>query len=256
MPRFIKRLGRKVLIELLYVLARLKSRPLKLDSVGSITVVAPHQDDEALGCGGLIAHARARGIPVSVVYVTDGSASHGPLDPSDLLHLSEQRKTEARKAMALLGVQGSELHFLGVKDGTLDKLNEGQKQAIVDSVTTILESSKTPSALFLPCLKDASSEHDACTMLFAKSSLGIQPGKHPVLHYPIWSIWNPLTGIANILSPLQLFRLDYADYREIKKEALSHYVSQTTPDPESGHTVLGEQFVASFLKRHEYFFGP
>lgn len=38
----------------------------------SIIVFSPHQDDEALGCGGMIALKREQGIPIKVVFVTDG----------------------------------------------------------------------------------------------------------------------------------------------------------------------------------------
>src|SRR5690606_16204888 len=41
-----------------------------------ITVIAPHPDDESLGCGGLIAALAADGRAVQVVFVTDGAGSH------------------------------------------------------------------------------------------------------------------------------------------------------------------------------------
>ena len=41
-----------------------------------LVVVAPHPDDESLGCGGLIAAARASGRPVHLVVVSDRCGSH------------------------------------------------------------------------------------------------------------------------------------------------------------------------------------
>ena len=41
-----------------------------------LVVVAPHPDDESLGCGGLIAEARRLGRAVRLVVVTDGCGSH------------------------------------------------------------------------------------------------------------------------------------------------------------------------------------
>ena len=41
-----------------------------------ILVVAPHPDDESLGCGGLIAKLAASGSAFCVLFVTDGGASH------------------------------------------------------------------------------------------------------------------------------------------------------------------------------------
>src|SRR5438067_976178 len=54
--------------------ARIKSRPLSLTS-DSIMVIAPHQDDETFGCGGLIALQREGGATVKVVFLTDGGNS-------------------------------------------------------------------------------------------------------------------------------------------------------------------------------------
>ena len=39
-------------------------------------ILAPHPDDESLGCGGLIAEACARGRPPAVIIVSDGTGSH------------------------------------------------------------------------------------------------------------------------------------------------------------------------------------
>src|SRR5689334_3255841 len=39
-------------------------------------IISPHQDDEVLGCGGVIGLKREQGIPVQVVFITDGAGSH------------------------------------------------------------------------------------------------------------------------------------------------------------------------------------
>src|SRR3984893_10953906 len=43
---------------------------------GGIVVVAPHPDDETLGCGGLIALASQLGRNIQVVVISDGVGSH------------------------------------------------------------------------------------------------------------------------------------------------------------------------------------
>ena len=42
----------------------------------TVMIVAPHPDDESLGCGGLIAQLCSMGRPPLVVIATDGSRSH------------------------------------------------------------------------------------------------------------------------------------------------------------------------------------
>ena len=39
-------------------------------------VLAPHADDESLGCGGLLAQAVAAGLQPGVLVLTDGAGSH------------------------------------------------------------------------------------------------------------------------------------------------------------------------------------
>jgi LmbE family N-acetylglucosaminyl deacetylase len=75
-------------------------------------VVAPHPDDETLGCGGtLIAHRQA-GDRVLVLQVTDGRASRaGGLSPDAM---AARRRAEARKAMSRLQV---ELESLDLPEG-------------------------------------------------------------------------------------------------------------------------------------------
>src|SRR2546426_12131813 len=47
-----------------------------------VLVLAPHMDDEVLGCGGtLLQHARV-GAQLTIVYLTDGRKGHGPF-PAD-----------------------------------------------------------------------------------------------------------------------------------------------------------------------------
>ena len=42
---------------------------------GTVLILAPHPDDEALGCGGLIARLCANGNPPHVVIMTGGGGS-------------------------------------------------------------------------------------------------------------------------------------------------------------------------------------
>ena len=67
-------------------------------------ILAPHPDDESLGCGGLIAQCCAAGTPPHVVILTDGCNSHPNSQthpPERLRHLREE---EAREALLLLGM--------------------------------------------------------------------------------------------------------------------------------------------------------
>lgn len=76
-------------------------------------VLAPHADDETIGAGALIAETAAERRLAGVVFVTDGSASHGSDGPADLAAL---RRSEARTALRLLAPQAPDPVFLNWPD--------------------------------------------------------------------------------------------------------------------------------------------
>ncbi|MCL6561812.1 MAG: PIG-L family deacetylase [Firmicutes bacterium] len=95
---------------------------------GPVLVVAPHPDDEVLGCGGLIARWRARGVAVTVVLVTlgDGFRENAvryylrvPVQPHEFLHLGYERQAECLAALQALGVEEERVIALGFPDGGL-----------------------------------------------------------------------------------------------------------------------------------------
>jgi LmbE family N-acetylglucosaminyl deacetylase len=83
---------------------------------GRLIVIAPHPDDEILGCGGMIASADGQGVEVQVVAVTDGEASH----PDRTEELRRRRPRESARAMTEL--LGSPVTYdrLGHPDGDID----------------------------------------------------------------------------------------------------------------------------------------
>lgn len=82
-----------------------------------LVVVAPHPDDETLGCGLLIAEAVRLGVPLAVVVLTDGEGSRaGSLRwPPD--RLASLRRGELSRALARFGAKHVPIRRLGWRDG-------------------------------------------------------------------------------------------------------------------------------------------
>ena len=107
------------------ILARMRALPFvtphALLGTGAPLILAPHPDDESLGCGGLIAACCAMGWPPIVVVLTDGARSHpgsAAFPPARLVAL---RAAETRAAVAALGLPPSRLHFMGLPDGQVPR---------------------------------------------------------------------------------------------------------------------------------------
>lgn len=79
----------------------------------TVAVIAPHPDDEAIFCGGTIAHLTARGHRVVVVAATLGDAGVGRYPD-----LARVRAAELDAAAEVLGVDA--VHHLGYADSGLE----------------------------------------------------------------------------------------------------------------------------------------
>ena len=90
-----------------------------------VLIFAPHPDDEAIGCAGVIQHALAAGAQVWVVYMTNGDGFRLAVErqyrlskptPEQYIQFGELRQQEARRAMRLLGLADWRITFLGYPD--------------------------------------------------------------------------------------------------------------------------------------------
>ncbi len=114
-----------------------------------VLILAPHPDDEAIGCAGVIQQALAAGAQVKVVYLTNGDHNEFafivyekriPIRQGAFIHMGEVRQKEAKKAMALLGLGEDNLIFLGYPDwGTLAIFDQywQSKKSFRDMLTRI-----------------------------------------------------------------------------------------------------------------------
>ena len=90
-----------------------------------VLILAPHPDDEAIACAGVIQHALKAGAKVKVIYLTNGD--HNELSfivyekritvrQGEFVHMGRVRQREAVNAMNSLGLSENNLVFLGYPD--------------------------------------------------------------------------------------------------------------------------------------------
>ncbi len=219
---------------------------------GCALVIAPHPDDETLGCGAMIARRRAVGLPVHVIVVTDGSASHpnhptltGPI-------LRAARRDEARAALAILGVESVAIHFLDEVDGTLGRLTPERTERLVEQLRDLLVKIQ-PTELFLPCCPDGSSEHDA-TFAMTLKAIGTVEDRPAVWEYPVWSWWNPWLILARLGEARRCWSQPTEDFGPVKQRAVRSYRSQIEPTPPWIRPLLPPELVRILCSEREYFF--
>ena len=117
------------------LLGELPEARVALNEQDRILVLAPHPDDEVLGCGGVIQQALAIGAPVHVAFLTYGDfyefsflvyKKRPVLTARGVEGMGEIRHDEAVAADSLLGVPRENLSFFGYPDfGTLEMWQAG-----------------------------------------------------------------------------------------------------------------------------------
>lgn len=246
-----KELLRRLAVELCGGILFVGSRPYELKE-GISVVIAPHQDDETLACGGIIARKRNEGLPVHVIFITDGSASHPNHPRFTSRGISELRKTEAMKAVSYLGVERNAVHFLDEPDGTLHLITKQRREDLVRRLAALIRAIN-PDEIFLPCNPDGSSEHDA-TFGFLLDALHSVPTQPTVWQYPVWSWWNPVLLLRGWLETRECRRLEVEDYRPAKQHAIRCYRSQIAPLAPDKIAALPGELVEIFASDTEFFF--
>lgn len=209
-------------------------RPLDLAALGRVLVVAPHPDDETLGCGGLIALLRSRGQAVFVLFVSDGSGSHPHSRAFPRERLARLRKDEARRALAILGVAERNMDFLGLQDRFVPFPRQTGFAVARERCEAIL-STFAPTTVVVPWRRDPHKDHRA-TWNLVDAALAL-PGALLLrrLEYAIWL--DELGTASDRPEPGEMLvrRLDITAVLERKRCAVAAHRSQlgqvVTDDP-------------------------
>lgn len=227
---------------------------LPLHSVDAIAcdsalIVAPHPDDETLGCGGAIALLRDRGCNVQVLVISDGTLSHPRSRKYPTAKLRDLRESETRSALAVLGVEATAITFLRLPDGAVPNQEPEFSQAIASCSKYLTH--LAPQIIFLPLRCDPHPDHRASWKLIYTALTNLNLASR-LIEYPIWD-WDK-TQRGN-LPNLSSWRLDISEVLELKQQAIAAYRSQTTnlidDDPEG--FILTSEMLTNFTHPWEVY---
>jgi LmbE family N-acetylglucosaminyl deacetylase len=183
-----------------------------------IVVLAPHMDDEVIGCGGTLARHIGCGSQVTVVFLTDGRGGGAAGNAAaGEASIAATRKHEAQLALAELGIM--KMVFLDAEDGRL-----GANADLVDALRSALVAAR-PDIVYLPFFLEEHPDHRAASALLSEAVSGA--GMSFQCHG--YEVWTPLF-------PNCLVRIDATV--EAKRRAIGHYQSQLA-EADYLHTALG-----------------
>jgi len=174
-----------------------------------VVFLSPHPDDETLAAGGLLAALRERGVPVTLVAVTDGENAY-----QENAGLADLRAREQTVAVAELGIASEDVIRLHVIDSSVTLHRE-------DLIYRLLPLVSRESHLVAPWPHDFHPDHEACGE--AAQALARRTGAR-LTYYFFWTWHRGTPALCNGLA-LQSLALTEAQ-QEAKKKALAIYVSQ------------------------------
>ncbi len=196
---------KKLLKSIVYVLMKTKTKKVfdvifssqivittpKMENIQSakILILAPHPDDDVIGCGGAIRKHIKNNSKVKVVYMTDGRRSAQNIPINELIHI---RKEEAKNALDVLGCYDPT--FLNYPDRKLKCNTES-----INRITNILNEYQ-PQSIYVPFFTDNHPDHVVTTKIVAKA-LERYPHDLNCYNYEIWAPLHPniLVDISDVI---------------------------------------------------------
>lgn len=170
-------------------------------------VIAPHPDDEALGCAGTLLQILKKDVSSLIIYLTSGERLYG--DPSR--EVAEKRKEEAVSSSGMLGFR--ERLFLDFPDGEIDR----HKERICGKLSEIIEQRK-PDMVLSPSPIDYHADHIGTSRIAARLLNDFQTFK--LAFYEVYS-----TLRFNYL-------VDITDVADLKRKTILNYRTSLYGKPE------------------------
>lgn len=229
------------------------ARPADLDQMGNTLVIAPHPDDESLGCGGTIALLRQRGCSVHVLFVSDGTMSH-PNSPGYPAHrLRQLRESEALEALQILDVPAENVVFMRQKDTQVATPESPDFADVVAFVYDLLRTIK-PTTVLVPWRRDPHRDHRASWQILA-AAVAKLPVRPRVLEYLIW-LWELGTD-RDMPRPdeMMVWCIAIQSVMEQRDRAIAAHRSQVTRliDDDPAAFYLSPELLAHFSVPRELF---
>ena len=175
----------------------------------NILVIAPHPDDEAIGCGGTLCNHAVRGDRIAVVFLTSGELGLKEIPRDRAWNI---REAEAAKSQKILGITA--LHFLRLPDWYVGK----QIRTAAKLLRQILKQEK-PGMIYLTHPAEWHPDHKAALPIVRAAFRG---SGLPVPAVRAYEVWTPISephhieDITGMLArKLRAVRAHRSQFREI-----------------------------------------
>ncbi len=198
--------------------------------MNKVAIIAPHPDDETLGCGGTILKHIANGDEVFWVIVTGGKDSI-IFENVDIKQYSDNINYVA-EAYKFTTVIRLELPVV-----RLDTIPE---HSIYDAISSVLKSIK-PDIIYIPNLNDVHSDHQIISRIMVSCTKNFRfPYIKKIYMYETISETDYSASMQNYAFVPNYF-VDISEYLEKKIDIMKLFTTEIMPDPypRSIHAIKG-----------------
>lgn len=215
---------------------------LDLSPKGAVLIVAPHPDDEVIGCGGLIARLVKEGNLPHIIVMTGGEGSHEHCCDIDRDNIVKARRGLTRKALEILGVPLDNIHELDYPDGAIDfsRRETNHLKSLIDELR--------PQSVFVPHWGEGWSDHTRTEQIIMQ----LMPYETEVYEYCVWmwyyNVWRGLDW-----KNAAVLRMTPEEHRK-KREAMDAYTRPLAPCGKPWSGVLPPLFLKANSWNKELYF--
>lgn len=215
-----------------------------------VVVVAPHPDDESLGCGGLIAACCAHKIAVRLVVLSDGTGSHPNSQSYPAARLCTVRESEVKAAASMLGLPEPAITCLRLRDGSVPVAGPLFARAAAVIRDTAIEIGA--ASVVVTWRHDPHCDHQAAFAIAQEAMAGLTGVR--LLAYPIWGWDLPADAMLDESAP-KGGSLAIGPYLDRKRAAIGAHRSQISAliDDDPAGFRLAPEMLARFDRAHEIF---
>lgn len=183
----------------------------------TVLVIAPHPDDETLGCGGYVAQRRDAGDRVAIVVLTRGEKLFTHLlgidrDPTPD-QVAAMRRAESLRATAILGVAAGEVRFLDHPDRSLEERADAVEATLVDLLAELRPAEVLCTG---PC--EAHPDHVAAAAIARRACARAAPAARLR-----WYVTTLAAGMTDSTLPYPTERIDIAPQLARKTRAVAQF---------------------------------
>lgn len=185
-------------------------------SAAKALVLAPHFDDEVLGCGGLLCRLAAAGSEVRLLFLTDGSG--GVEEVADRANYAARRAGEAAQVAELFGC--ASVVFASLRDGALTEARAEAAEVIRRELLAW-----RPNLVLVPSPLEVSADHRAAFAALHDALAGsAAPLAEMRRELGVWLYEVNHPGYPDLL-------IDVSDCRATLERAMAIYASQEERHP-------------------------